>query len=222
MAPRPAELELLLPLAAAPADERWLSLAAKRAIDVVLGALLLVLASPLLLALALVVRWTSPGPSFFWQTRVGRYGERFRMLKLRTMRAGAESLEEQLGEQRASSVFFKIDQDPRVTPIGRFLRRSSLDELPQLVNVLRGEMSLVGPRPVLERDLERMPAGRCRRRFLMRPGMTGLWQVSGRSLLSDEDRLRLDLDYVQTWSLRVDGGILVRTLPAVVSARGAF
>ena len=177
MAPRPAELELLLPLAAAPADERWLSLAAKRAIDVVLGALLLVLASPLLLALALVVRWTSPGPSFFWQTRVGRYGERFRMLKLRTMRAGAESLEEQLGEQRASSVFFKVDQDPRVTPIGR---------------------------------------------FLMRPGMTGLWQVSGRSLLSDEDRLRLDLDYVQTWSLRVDGGILVRTLPAVVSARGAF
>jgi lipopolysaccharide/colanic/teichoic acid biosynthesis glycosyltransferase len=223
MAPsRPATntYDLVLPLAGGPADVRWAELAAKRALDLVLGSLLLALAAPLLLLLALLVRASGPGPAFFWQTRVGRFGERFRMLKLRTMRADAESLEAQLAAARPG-LFVKVHDDPRVTRIGRFLRRSSLDELPQLVNVVRGEMSLVGPRPLLVRDLERMPALRSRRRFLMPPGLTGLWQVSGRSLLSDEDRLRLDLEYVEGWSLGSDAAILLRTLPAVLSARGA-
>jgi lipopolysaccharide/colanic/teichoic acid biosynthesis glycosyltransferase len=194
----------------------------KRALDTVLASILLALCSPLLLVLAWLVRRSSPGPAFFWQTRIGQYGGRFRMLKLRTMIEGSEDDEDDLTAAGGHPIFLKPRNDRRVTPVGRFLRRTSLDELPQLVNVLRGEMSLVGPRPLLERDLERMPRGRYVERFRALPGMTGLWQVSGRSLLSDEERLQLDLRYVENWSLELDLWILLRTLPAVISGRGAI
>jgi lipopolysaccharide/colanic/teichoic acid biosynthesis glycosyltransferase len=203
-------------------EVRDLELRLKLVLDVLLGSLLLLLVSPLLLVLAALVRCTSPGPAFFAQTRVGLRGQRFRMLKLRTMVRGAEHLEAELVAQGQPGIFFKPAADPRVTRVGRFLRRSSLDELPQLVNVVRGEMSLVGPRPVLERDLERLPRGEHDPRFRMLPGVTGLWQVNGRSLLRDEERLRLDHEYVDSWSLALDGKILARTLPAVISGRGAY
>ncbi|KAB2953242.1 MAG: sugar transferase [Thermoanaerobaculia bacterium] len=214
------DTQTLIVLADAGEAERRAELALKRLADVVLGGILLVLAAPLLLLLAALVRATSAGPAFFRQTRVGWRGERFRMLKLRTMTDGAECLEEELADP--DSIFFKAQGDARVTPLGRFLRRSSLDELPQLVNVVRGEMSLVGPRPLLERDFARYPRGRQLRRFGMRPGMTGLWQVSGRSLLPDSERLRLDLRYVEHWSLGLDAEILLRTIPAALSGRGAL
>jgi lipopolysaccharide/colanic/teichoic acid biosynthesis glycosyltransferase len=213
------DTQTLIVLAGAEDAERRAELALKRAVDLVLGALLLVIAAPVLLLLAALVRATSRGPAFFAQTRVGWRGERFRMLKLRTMTDGAEQFEEELED--GDSMFFKAHSDTRVTRVGRFLRRSSLDELPQLVNVLRGEMSLVGPRPLLERDFARYPRGRQLRRFGMRPGMTGLWQVSGRSLLSDQERLRLDLFYVERWHLALDAEILLRTIPAALSGRGA-
>jgi lipopolysaccharide/colanic/teichoic acid biosynthesis glycosyltransferase len=213
------DTQALIRLATAEDAGRAADLAAKRALDLVLGTALLVLAAPLLAVLALLVRLTSPGPAFFRQTRVGWRGERFRMLKLRTMVDGAEELEEELAD--GDAMFFKLPQDGRVTRLGRFLRRSSLDELPQLVNVVRGEMSLVGPRPLLERDFARFPRNRQLRRFGMRPGLTGLWQVGGRSLLPDDERLRLDLRYVEEWSLGLDLRILLLTLPAVLSGRGA-
>lgn len=214
------DTQTLIVLADAGEAERRAELALKRLVDLVLGGILLALAAPLLLLLAALVRATSPGPAIFRQTRVGWRGERFRMLKLRTMTDGAERLEEELADD--DSIFFKARGDARVTPLGRFLRRSSLDELPQLVNVVRGEMSLVGPRPLLERDFARYPRGRQLRRFGMRPGMTGLWQVSGRSLLPDPERLRLDLRYVEEWSLGLDAEILLRTIPAALSGRGAL
>ena len=206
-------------LAAAPsASLGWL---AKRAIDVVGAALLLILVSPLLLAAIVLVRLTSRGPAVFAQERPGYRGRSFRMYKLRTMVEGAGALEARLGERGGRGVFFKLESDPRVTPIGRLLRRTSVDELPQLVNVLRGEMSLVGPRPLLAGDVTNLPPAADRLRFTMLPGMTGLWQVSGRSRSTEQDRLRLDREYVERWSLWLDLKILLRTLPAVVSGSGA-
>ena len=193
----------------------------KRFLDEALASVLLVLTSPLLLLAMAAIRLTSRGPAIYRQPRIGYRCEPFAMYKLRTMRLGAEREEERILADNPGLTFVKLSRDPRVTAVGRLLRRTSLDELPQLVNVLRGEMSLVGPRPILLNDFRRFPRGEQLCRFAVLPGLTGLWQVSGRSLTSEEERLRLDLEYVESWSLARDLRILLRTLPAVISGRGA-
>ena len=187
-----------------------------------LGALLLLLVlSPLLLAAAVAVRFTSPGPVFFRQSRLGHGGYDFRVLKFRTMVVGAEAARAALVPANdADGKLFKLQQDPRVTRVGRVLRRLSIDELPQLINVLAGQMSLVGPRPLPE-SLEAFAAHE-RRRMLVKPGMTGLWQVSGRSDLDWEESVRLDLYYVENWSLSLDVLILARTVAVVLRGNGAY
>ena len=194
----------------------------KGVVDRLGAALLLVLASPLLAVLALAVRSGSAGPVLFRQVRVGKDGREFLMYKFRSMRADAEARLAEVGHlNEQDGVLFKVRQDPRVTRAGRWMRRLSLDELPQLVNVLRGQMSLVGPRPPLPREVAGYPAD-MRRRLAVRPGMTGLWQVSGRSDLSFEEAVRLDLRYVENWSFSLDLVILLRTLAAVCRASGAY
>jgi exopolysaccharide biosynthesis polyprenyl glycosylphosphotransferase len=189
--------------------------------DRVAGAVLLVLAAPLLLAIALAVRLNSRGPAFFVQERGGLNGHPFRMYKFRTMRHGAELQRDQLmAANEMDGPVFKIAADPRLTSIGRFLRRTSLDELPQLVNVVRGEMSLVGPRPLPLVETRGL-TGPHRRRLSVRPGLTCLWQVSGRNELGFERWMELDLEYVDHWSLSLDFAILLRTVPALLSGRGA-
>jgi exopolysaccharide biosynthesis polyprenyl glycosylphosphotransferase len=185
------------------------------------GAFLLLL--PVMLVIAIAVRLDSPGAPLFRQTRVGRYGRPFTVYKIRTMRADAESLLDSLREQNESTdgLLFKIREDPRVTRVGRFLRKWSLDELPQLWNVVRGDMALVGPRPPLPGEVAQYGA-EVARRLLVRPGITGLWQVSGRSNLSWEDSVRLDLYYVEHWSLSLDAMIIWKTLFAVVGNEGAY
>lgn len=191
--------------------------------DKVLAALGLVLLSPAMAGIALAVKLTSPGPVLFRQVRVGSGGEQFTMLKFRSMVVNAEELRAQLEQlnQHQGATLFKLENDPRVTQVGRFLRRYSLDELPQLVNVVRGEMSLVGPRPPLPNEVANFSAD-AYRRFLVRPGLTGLWQVSGRSNLSPTESTRLDTHYVEHWSPAMDLSILVRTVRAVFSADGAY
>lgn len=190
--------------------------------DRAVGAALLVLATPLLLALVVLVRLDSRGPGIFRQTRVGLNGSEFTMFKLRTMRQDAEQVRASLADRdEGNGVLFKIKEDPRVTRIGHLLRRTSLDELPQLLNVVRGEMSLVGPRPALPAEVARYDA-RERRRLAIRPGLTGLWQVSGRSNLSWEKSVELDLHYTDNWRLIDDLGIGVRTVDAVTRTRGAY
>ncbi|GAB2727972.1 sugar transferase [Streptomyces bullii] len=202
-------------------DRHWAGRAAKRTVDVVGAVVLLVLAAPVLLAAAIAVRADTPGPALFRQRRTGRHGKEFELLKLRTMRVGSERLRAALAVRNdADGQLFKMRHDPRVTPVGRWLRRYSLDELPQLVNVLLGHMSLVGPRPLPVEDS--VFTGDARRRLLVRPGLTGPWQIGGRSDLAWEDAVRLDLEYVETWSIRKDLAILVRTLPAVLRGDGAY
>jgi exopolysaccharide biosynthesis polyprenyl glycosylphosphotransferase len=188
-----------------------------------LGALLLLaLFGPLLLAVALLVRATSRGPVFFRQVRVGRDGREFRIVKFRSMYVDAEArLAEVRHLNEHDGVLFKIRNDPRVTPVGRWLRRFSLDEFPQLLNVLAGQMSLVGPRPPLPQEVAAYAAD-VRRRLAVKPGMTGLWQVSGRSDLPWEEAVRLDLRYVENWSLSLDLVILLRTMTAVLRSSGAY
>ncbi|MEV5573470.1 sugar transferase [Spirillospora sp. NPDC052269] len=196
--------------------------AAKAVFDRVTAALLLIAVAPLLLVVAVTVRTTDPGPAFFLQTRIGRAGRRFRMVKFRTMVTDAERRRvEMTSRVENGSVLFKLKRDPRVTRIGRVLRRYSIDELPQLFNVLRGEMSLVGPRPPLPEEVERYGQD-VYRRLAVKPGLTGLWQVSGRSDLSWDEAVRLDLQYVENWSLLFDLQILWRTVRAVVSGNGAY
>jgi lipopolysaccharide/colanic/teichoic acid biosynthesis glycosyltransferase len=173
-----------------------------------------------LLGLMLLVRLDSAGPALFRQVRVGRDGRHFTMLKLRTMRTDAESVRAQV-DNEVDQVLFKNRQDPRITRIGRILRRYSLDELPQLVNVVRGDMSLVGPRPALPSEVAAYDHDPLRR-LVVRPGLTGLWQISGRSDLSWRESVRLDLDYVDNWSLPRDLTIIGRTLHAVLGHRGAY
>lgn len=197
-------------------------LALKRAIDVTGAAAGLAALSPLLLAIGLAVKLTSPGPALFTQERFGWRKRRFRMLKFRTMVADAEAMQESLeSHNEAGGPVFKIQNDPRVTRVGRVLRRTSLDELPQLWNVLRGDMSLVGPRPLPIRDVTRFSDPGSMRRFSVRPGCTGLWQVSGRSALGFDAWMTLDLQYIDAWSLALDARILLRTIPAVLRMRGA-
>ncbi|MBW3565126.1 MAG: sugar transferase [Acidobacteria bacterium] len=193
---------------------------AKRLIDIIASVILIVFSAPLFIILALLIRLTSEGPVVFRQRRIGFRCIEFDMYKFRTMVVGAEAMQAELESERDSQ-FFKMESDPRITPIGRLLRRTSLDELPQLFNVLEGTMSLVGPRPLLLSDLSRFPLRGQMRRFSVKPGITGLWQVSGRSLTSEEERMRLDREYVNRWSLWLDVRILFRTLWVVLTGRGA-
>ena len=193
----------------------------KRTTDLVLTSIGLVVASPLLLAIAAAVKIQDGGPVIFRQTRVGRGGEPFTMLKFRSMVLDAEARKAELVPfNEAKGGLFKLRSDPRVTRLGKILRDLSLDELPQLFNVLRGSMSLVGPRPHLTHELAQMPQEAVRR-SLVTPGLTGLWQISGRSDLTAEDSIRLDLRYVENWSLTLDLLILLRTVSAVLVRRGA-
>ncbi|MGH3103926.1 MAG: sugar transferase [Gaiellaceae bacterium] len=194
----------------------------KRAFDLVVSVGLVVVGLPLWLALAAAIKLTSPGPIFYRDRRVGLHEREFGMFKFRTMRADAAGLQAGLeGSNEADGPLFKIRDDPRVTGVGRVLRRLSLDEVPNVLNVLRGEMSLVGPRPLPVRDFERLESWH-RKRYLVLPGMTGLWQVSGRSGLSFDDLVRLDFYYLENWSVWLDISILVKTLPAVLARRGAY
>jgi len=206
---------------ALPETATWESVA-RRAVDLTVSIVaLLVLAIPLIV-IGLVIRWTSVGPALFQQQRVGFGGKTFTMYKFRTMRTGVgdEMLRELIaaelrGEDTSVDGSYKLDSDPRVTPIGAFLRKTSLDELPQLLNVLFGDMSLVGPRPCLEWEARMFPT-EFQPRFSVRPGITGLWQVSGRSTVSTLEMLHLDLTYVRTRNLVGDLSILVRTVPSML------
>ena len=194
----------------------------KRVFDVVVGLVITVLVAPFLAVFMLLIKLEDRGPVFHRSRRVGVDETAFDCMKLRTMKVGAEQMQadiEHLNE--ADGALFKIREDPRVTRIGGFLRRYSLDELPQLINVLRGEMSLVGPRPLPVRDYELLDAVQ-RKRYLVLPGMTGLWQISGRSDLSFDELIRLDFYYIETWSIWLDFVILARTIPVVLARRGAF
>ena len=175
-----------------------------------------------MIAAAVAIKLTSRGPVFYRSQRPGIGGRCFACLKFRTMVAGAEQLQDRLEEHNEmGGALFKMREDPRVTSVGRFLRRWSLDELPQLFNVLRNEMSLVGPRPLPQRDYDRLEDWH-RKRYLVLPGMTGLWQVSGRSELDFDELVRLDFLYLERWSVFLDLTILLKTIPAVGRARGAW
>jgi lipopolysaccharide/colanic/teichoic acid biosynthesis glycosyltransferase len=205
---------------------RWEPIA-RRAVDLaVVVVALLVLMIPML-CIAIAVRCSSPGPAFYRQQRIGRGGRPFTMYKFRTMRVGGSDAQhreliarELRGEDTSVNGSWKIDRDPRVTRVGAFLRRTSIDELPQLINVLLGQMSLVGPRPCLDWEAEMFPA-RFAERFDVPPGLTGLWQVSGRSTMGTLEMLELDLAYVRGWSFWSDLGILLRTVPALLRGQGA-
>lgn len=194
----------------------------KRLIDLIGAITLLVLSAPLLILISILIKLDSPGPVFFIQERMGFNKRRFRMIKFRTMVPDAEAqLKEIEHLNEKEGPIFKIKKDPRITRLGRLLRKSSLDELPQLINVLLGDMSLVGPRPLSIRDALRLEESWQKRRFSVRPGLTCLWQVSGRSNLSFEQWMKLDLEYIDHWSLYLDWWILMRTVPAVLTSRGA-
>jgi len=194
----------------------------KRLIDIVSASFFLVLLSPLLFFVALLIKLDSRGPIIFVQERVGFNKRRFRMFKFRTMLSDAEARMKEIEHlNEKSGPIFKIKNDPRITRVGKWLRRTSIDELPQLVNVLFGDMSIVGPRPLSVRDAIRMEVAWQKRRFSVKPGLTCLWQVSGRSNLSFEQWMQLDLEYIDRWSLVLDGLILLRTVPAILLAKGA-
>jgi lipopolysaccharide/colanic/teichoic acid biosynthesis glycosyltransferase len=194
----------------------------KRTFDFCVAGLLILFLSPLLLACAIAVRLSSRGPVLYRSIRPGIGGEPFACFKFRTMRSDADQLQADLEpHNEASGALFKIRRDPRMTRFGRFLRRYSLDELPQLFNVVQGRMSLVGPRPLPQRDFDQLEDWH-KKRYLVLPGVTGLWQVSGRSELDFDDLVRLDFLYLERWSVGLDLTILLKTIPAVISRRGAF
>ncbi len=214
----------VLPAPLAPvATARRAGLVVKRALDLVGASLGLLVLAPVLIVVGLLVRLTSRGPALYRSTRTGVHGRHFTVLKFRTMHRHADSVRADLLElnEVSGGILFKIRQDPRVTRVGRVLRRFSLDELPQLFNVLTGSMSLVGPRPPLPDEVESY-CSNARRRLLVKPGMTGLWQVSGRSDLSWDEAVRLDLYYVENWSLGLDLAIVLRTIRVVLTGRGAY
>lgn len=196
------------------------ALVLKRAIDVLLSLLFLILSAPLFLIIPLAIKLTSPGPVFFKQERCGLNGRRFNVLKFRTMVSDAEVLKSQLEKlNEVSGPVFKIKKDPRMTPLGKFLRKFSLDEIPQCINVLRGDMSIVGPRPPIPSEVEKYDLWQ-RRRLSMRPGITCLWQVNGRNKIPFEKWMRLDLEYIDRWSLELDMKIILKTIPAVLRGTG--
>ncbi len=195
--------------------------AAKRLIDILASAFALLVLSPLLLGVAAAIKLTSKGPVLFRQERVGLHGSSFSLLKFRSMVADAEDLREALLKRNEQTgPVFKIANDPRVTAVGRFIRKYSIDELPQLINVLRGDMTLVGPRPALPKEVAQYKAWQ-RRRLSVRPGLTCYWQVGGRNNIGFEEWMRLDLRYVDNWSLAVDLRLIARTVPVVLAGRGA-
>jgi exopolysaccharide biosynthesis polyprenyl glycosylphosphotransferase len=209
----------LLTFSTTPRNELLLTL--RRLADAAAALVLLIVLSPLLLLVALAVKLGSPGPVLFRQTRCGLNGRPFTFYKFRSMRADADALKPALAPfNEMTGPAFKMSNDPRVTRVGRLLRRTSLDELPQLWNILRGDMSFVGPRPAVAEEVARYEPWQ-RRRLSMRPGLTCLWQVSGRNELSFEDWVRLDLEYIDNWSLWLDVKIALKTIPAVIRGRGA-
>jgi exopolysaccharide biosynthesis polyprenyl glycosylphosphotransferase len=194
----------------------------KRIVDFAVALVAVVAILPVMLLVALVIKLTSPGPVLFAQKRVGHNKRKFTMFKFRTMVVDAERQMEQLQHlNEVSGPVFKIKNDPRITPIGKFLRKTSLDEVPQLFSVLKGDMSLVGPRPLPIRDYEGFNEDWQRRRFSVKPGITCLWQVQGRSSISFEKWMELDLQYIDKWSLWLDFQILLQTIPAVLKGSGA-
>jgi lipopolysaccharide/colanic/teichoic acid biosynthesis glycosyltransferase len=207
---------------------RWhvghrLALGLKRGLDIAGSGILLLLLAPLFGLVALAIKLDSPGPVFFAQVRVGRYGRLFTMWKFRSMHVKAEAHQSTLASRNEMSggVIFKMKQDPRITRSGRLIRRVSLDELPQLWNVFRGDMSLVGPRPALPREVALYTLSQ-RQRLEGMPGITCLWQVSGRSELPFETQVTLDVQYVDSWSFWGDVRLLLKTIPAVITGRGAY
>jgi len=204
----------------APHDvRRWM----KRAIDLLVAAPLFVLLQPLFLVIAIAIKLTSPGPVFFVQQRYGMHRQKFHMFKFRTMVVDAEQRQAELETiNEAQGPVFKLKSDPRVTKVGAFLRRTSLDELPQLINVLRGEMSLVGPRPLPLRDVSLFEESWLLRRFSVTPGLTCLWQVRGRSNTMFDEWMKLDMEYIDNWSLGLDFKIIVQTVPAILKGSGAM
>jgi len=193
----------------------------KRVMDVVLSAIGLVLLAPLFLLVGLAVKLDSPGPVFFGQERVGKNGKRFKIHKFRTMKQGSEDLSKWLSpeEMEAYQKDFKLEKDPRVTRLGNFLRKTSLDELPQLFNILKGDISIVGPRPVVDKELEKY--GHRRDMFLsVKPGLTGHWQVNGRNSITYEDRINMEMHYISEFSLSFDIRVILLTFPAVVRKTG--
>jgi exopolysaccharide biosynthesis polyprenyl glycosylphosphotransferase len=194
----------------------------KRAIDFTVALVGLIVLSPLMLFIALVIKLDSPGPVLFRQIRVGKGGRHFVLYKFRSMREGAEEEQQKLTDlDEAGGPIFKIRHDPRCTRLGRFLRRTSLDEMPQLYNVLRGEMSLVGPRPPIPTEVEHYEEWH-KKRLEVSPGMTGLWQVSGRSELTFDEMVLLDIYYIENWSAALDTEIFMRTIPKVIFGNGAY
>jgi len=194
----------------------------KRLMDILFSALALIMLSPVFFLTAIAIKLTSPGPIFFVQDRVGLNKRHFRMYKFRTMIPDAEQKQDELEDlNEASGPVFKIKKDPRITPIGRILRKLSIDELPQLINVLKGDMSLVGPRPLPIRDYNGFSEDWHRRRFSVRPGITCLWQVNGRSALPFDQWMKLDMEYIDNWSLWLDLKILIKTVPGVLIGSGA-
>jgi exopolysaccharide biosynthesis polyprenyl glycosylphosphotransferase len=194
----------------------------KRTFDFVVALILVILLSPVLVIIAVAVFISSRGPVLYRSMRPGIGGATFACLKFRTMRSGADQMQADLESlNEASGALFKIRHDPRLTAVGRLLRRFSLDELPQLFNVLAGNMSLVGPRPLPQRDFDQLEEWH-KKRYLVLPGITGLWQVSGRSELDFDDLVRLDFLYLERWSVGLDLAILLKTVPAVITRRGAF
>lgn len=201
----------------------WGSYKLKRSVDVVAAGLGLVVLSPLFLLLAALIRLTSPGPAFFHQVRVGQFGRHFNFLKFRSMYVDAEARRAALEakNESADGVIFKMRNDPRVTPLGRFLRRTSLDELPQLFNVLIGDMSLVGPRPPLPSEVREYTL-EDRKRLNVKPGLTCTWQISGRSDIPFEKQVSLDKEYILSHGFLRDLSILLKTIPAILSGKGAY
>lgn len=217
----PPTREMLPPevgLLAAPA---W-KFAVKRAIDIVGGTLLLLAVTPIIVAAAIAVKITSPGPIFYISDRVGQHGRSFRFWKIRTMVVDADAIKDDLGHHNeAAGPVFKMKDDPRVTPVGKFLRKISLDELPQFWNVIKGDMSLVGPRPPIVSEVDEYGPWE-HQRLLVKPGITCIWQVSGRSNIDFDRWVELDLEYIEQWSLGLDVAILAKTVPAIVRQDGAY
>jgi exopolysaccharide biosynthesis polyprenyl glycosylphosphotransferase len=204
-----------------PADS-W-QLIMKRVIDIVGSAVLLLALAPLFAVVAWLIRKDSPGPVLFTQERIGFNKRLFRLIKFRTMVDGADHQQSKLEHlNEAAGPVFKIKSDPRVTCVGKFLRRFSIDELPQLVNVLKGDMSLVGPRPLPLRDFDRFDTQWHKRRLSVKPGMTCLWQVNGRSNITFDHWVQMDLEYIDNWSLGLDMKILLKTIPAILKGSGAY
>ena len=195
----------------------------KRFFDIVLSLLALIVLMPFFIILAIIIKVTSPGPIFFVQTRVGYFGRHFRFYKFRSMYQDAEQRKQALlaQNQSADGVIFKMKHDPRITPIGRILRKTSMDELPQFLNVLFGDMSLVGPRPPLPSEVKQYSL-EARKRLNVQPGLTCLWQVSGRCDIPFKEQVSLDKQYISSRSLKSDLLILLRTIPAILSGRGAY